>query len=315
MAEQAEDAAPKFKGKQPTSAGWILTDVEQGTGHGNPVQTKAYVQRRESGAISVKNFDPKLRLDYFSTVNKQFIESSKFLSPQEKQNLHTMSNARRDSRHKDRVAEDIVKHGLPRAEQFLKNALETYMQKINASLQEFISKGGQSPYDFVRVEYNVMKGTLPLEVIKNDPRFSDQLEHLLTFSLVKDEAGNDAITAAYLRVDKVLTLTPETIARKEQEAAMTNTPNPVATGEHRELLYHAFVPIGEITFNSAKYQLLNDYFYQLIALGMEHTDYLKYREKQHEAEIQRENIASQVNDIEEIFKLKVEKGGANEATN
>lgn len=226
------------------------------------------------------------------------------------QREHNMqSNSRKQRRHADKLNKDEVKANGPRLEFFLKNAVQAYTDHMNNALAFHLEQGNTMPYKHIQVEYNIMQGFVPMDAI--DPETpKEELEKL---RITTNEEGVKGVEAAYIRMDKLLHLTDETIEKRRQEAASGVKIHPLtdlASGLHRQGLYSAMFPLTkDINFLAAKYRLLEDLFHHFIIKGLEKQELEVIEATRREENAKRSDIQERIKEVEEIFT--VSKGGLN----
>lgn len=221
-----------------------------------------------------------------------------------------MSQKRTERRHAEKLDKLEVAQGFPRLEHFLKRSVESYGAHLNENITRHLAAGNTLPYQHIQLEYNIMKGFVPMEAIAE----SAPPEEIQKLRVITDPTSNKpGVEAAYIRMDKILHLTPETIARKTQEIAdgiQQHYTLDLQAGHIRVIMYQAMVPLGEKTnFNTARYRLVEDFIFSLTTMGLEYQEIKNAEEVERRQHIQRADVQAKVKEVEEMFT--VSKGGLN----
>jgi hypothetical protein len=326
---KVEAPASKLREK-PTKAGWTIEShsITQRTGLGQvvtrvesrgPTQTNPW-----TGSVHIKSFE--YCQERFCTRSASFLneEEIEILKPHAQKGDRTylrhilymsQSKNREEKRHKDRINNSEITYGTPRLEHFLKGAVENYAASINRSINEYLQAGNTLPYDYVQVEYGIMKGFVPEEAFVN----TAPPEEISKLRVVDNpnNPGQKGVEAAYISLYKILKLTPETLDRKRREIAAGAKQNPADSfeeGTHRVTLYQAMVPLTtETNFPKARYRLLEDILYHLTAYGMEYQERRNIEENEKIQQMQRQDVQAKVREVEDLFT--VSKGGLNAEVN
>lgn len=219
-----------------------------------------------------------------------------------------MSEQRTKRRHAERIDKQEVTQGLPRLEHYLKKAVETYGAHLNANITQHLAAGHTLPYQHIQIEYNIMKGFVPMEAIAD----TAPIEEIQKLKIIKDPTtGKDGVEAAYIRMDKILHLTPETLERKRKEVAegiKQHYTLDLQAGQVRVIMYQAMVPLGDKNnFNSARYRLVEDFIFSLTSMGLEYQEIKNSEEAERRQQMQREDVQAKVKEVEEMFTIS--KGG------
>jgi hypothetical protein len=220
-----------------------------------------------------------------------------------------MSETRRKKRRANQIDKQEITFGLPLLDNFLKTAMQSYGDHLNHNITQHLAAGHTLPYECIRLEYNIMKGFIPLEAIAEEGTPQEEIEKL---TIIKEpETGRDGVEAAYIRMDKVLFLTAETLERKREEIKNNVKQTymlDLHEGTARIIMYQAMAPISPgVNFAKARYRLIEDFLYVLTTQGLEYQEIQNAEEVQRTQQMQRKDVQDKIKEVEEMFT--VSRGG------
>lgn len=257
-----------------------------------------------------EEFLAKARRDWLQAQihkDSSYISTLTFEQYYEKVSMEAKTRDQR--RHPEKFNEAEVLNNSKRMEFYLKNAVQSYTTNMNDALAEHVAKGHVMPYDGIQVEYNIMQGFVPLTAIEA----TVSPEELKDLPIIKNEEGLEGVQAAYIRMDKLLHLTQETILKNREQAVAGVALHPMLNleaGIFRQGLYSSMVPIKKGTsFLKAKYRLIEEMFHHFVTMGLERQEMFNLENAKREEAMKREDVQRRVAEVDEIFS--VSKGGLN----